>query len=188
MPAAGCRVVQELARKAKPEFQPRGARPLADIIGEPLGVVCRRRGFSTFDLIAHWPDIVGPAYAETTAPDRLSWPRRPAGLIEEETNEPALLTVRCTGAAALRLTHETGQIIERVNMFFGYRLVGRIRVLQLPPVRLDRGKRVKPSPLSAEVEAAVRARAAGIADDRLRAAVERLGRAVAAQTKPAGQG
>ena len=50
---------------------------LADIIASPLSAACRKRGFATLDLVAHWPDIVGPAYAETTAPDQLSWPRRP---------------------------------------------------------------------------------------------------------------
>lgn len=171
-----------MARKAKPDFEPRGARPLADIIGGPLAAACRRRGFATLDLIQHWPDVVGPAYAECTAPDRLAWPRRPAGLVDEEAHEPGLLTVRCSGAVALRLTHEADLVIERINTFFGYRLVGRIRILQLPPVRAERPRRVKLRPIAAEEERTVRAQAAGIADDRLRGAVERLGRAVAAET------
>lgn len=176
-----------MARSAKPEFRRRGVRPLADIIGEPLGAACRRRGFSTLDLVSHWPDIVGPAYGECTAPDRLSWARRPAGLVDDDVQEPAILTVRCSGAAALRLSHETEQIIERVNTFFGYRLVGRIKVLQLPPTRLDRRPRPQPAPLSAEAEREVKAVAAGITDDALRQAVERLGRAVAGSIPRSGK-
>ena len=92
-----------MARLRKPAFVYKGVRPLADIIAAPLSAACRKRGFATLDLVAHWPDIVGPAYAETTAPDQLSWPRRPKGLIDEEEHEPAVLTVRCSGAAAMRL-------------------------------------------------------------------------------------
>lgn len=162
----------------------RGPRPLADVIGGALTAACRRRGFSTVDLVAHWPDIVGPAYGETTAPERLAWPRRPAGVADDD-HEPATLTVRCPGAVALRLTHEIPQVIERINMFFGYRCVGRIKLLQLPVHRLERPARPKLRPLTAADEAEVAAAAAGIADEGLRGAVERLGRAVAGRA-PAG--
>ena len=173
-----------MVKGAKPEYLRRGARPLADIIGGPLNAVCRKRGFATLDLISHWPDIVGPVYGECTSPDRLVWPRRPQGLIEEERHEPAVLTVRCTGAAALRLAHEADQIIERINMFFGYRVVGRLKTLQLPPARFGRPERPRLGPVSAEDERAVKSLAAGIADEGLRAAVEWLARAVAAGRPP----
>lgn len=158
----------------------RGARPLADLVGRVLAPACRRRGFATADLIAHWPDIVGPAYGETTAPDRLSWPRRPVG-VDDDDHEPATLTVRCSGAIALRLTHELPQVVERINMFFGYRAVGRIKVVQLPIPSVGRRARPRIAAVPPAKEAEIAATAAGIADDGLRSAVERLGRAVAAR-------
>jgi hypothetical protein len=158
---------------------PRGPRPLADVIGRALAPACRRRGFATADLVAHWPDIVGPAYAETTAPERLSWPRRPQGL-EDEDPEPGLLTVRCSGGVALRLTHELPIVVERINMFFGWRCVGRIRIVQLPVPRPERRRPpAAPAPTPEEARAAAAA-AAGIDAPDLRGAVERLGRAVLA--------
>ncbi|HUG60407.1 MAG TPA: DciA family protein [Methylomirabilota bacterium] len=157
----------------------RGVRPLADIIGGALAPACRKRGFATVDLIAHWPDIVGPVYAETTAPERLSWQRKPIGVGDDE-HEPALLTLRCSGGVALRLTHELPQVIERINMFFGYRCVGRIKVVQLPIPRPERKVRPRLAAISAEQEQAVRTAASGIGEDGLRQAVERLGRAVVA--------
>lgn len=172
-----------MARLRKPAFVYKGVRPLADIIAAPLSAACRKRGFATLDLVAHWPDIVGPAYAETTAPDQLSWPRRPKGLIGEEEHEPAVLTVRCSGAAAMRLTLEAPQLIERINTFFGYRLVGRLRPLQLPPVKIGPRPRPRPAQLSPEAEARVQTLVAGIADDGLKAAVERLGRAIGGDSR-----
>ncbi|WP_181699258.1 DUF721 domain-containing protein [Chthonobacter albigriseus] len=172
-----------MAEKPK-AFAFRGARPLADIVGSALAPACRKRGFATVDLIAHWPDIVGPAYAETTQPDKLSWTKKPKGLIDADEHEPATLTVRCTGAAALRLTHELPLVVERINMFFGFRCVGRIRLVQLPVVRVERPRRPKPGPVSQEARKAVMAAAEGFQDDGLRSAIERLGLAVAAG-KPA---
>jgi hypothetical protein len=162
----------------------KGARPLADIVGRALTPACRKRGFATVDLVSHWADIVGAPYAESTQPEKLSWSRRPPGLITEEEHEPAVLTLRCTGAVSLRLTHELPQVIERINMFFGYRCVGRIKLVQLPLARLERRSRPRLGPVSPADEAKVRAAAAGIADDGLRAALERLGRAVAASSSP----
>ena len=136
-------------------------------------------------MIACWPDIVGPLYAESTQPDKLSWTRRPKGLIAEEEHEPATLTVRCSGAAALRLAHELPLVIERINTFFGYRCVGRIKLIQLPVLRVDRSRRPKPAPVSEEARAKVRDIADGFVDDGLRAAVERLGLAIASRNKSA---
>ena len=78
----------------------------------------------------------------------------------------------------MRLTLEAPQLIERFNTFFGYRLVGRLKPLQLPPVKIGPRPRPRPGQLSPEAEARVRTLAAGIVDDGLKAAVERLGRAV----------
>lgn len=167
--------------RSKPEAPAfRGVRPLADIVGGALAPACRRRGFATVDLVAHWGDIIGPSYADCTAPERLSWPRRPAGVGDDE-HDPALLTLRCSGGVALRLTHELPQVIERINMFFGYRCVGRIRIVQLPVHRIERRRPPPPVRLTVDEERKIAAAAAGIEDGALRAAVERLGRAVAAR-------
>ncbi|WP_181705884.1 DUF721 domain-containing protein [Chthonobacter rhizosphaerae] len=168
-----------VAADPAPKYAFKGARPLADIVGGALTVACRRRGFATVDIVAHWPDIVGPAYAQCTSPDRLSWAKRPKGLITEDEHEPAVLTVRCSGAAALRFTHELPQVVERINMFFGYRCVGRIKILQLPVARVEKPRRPTLGPISREAEASVRAAAEGFEDEALRAAIERLGLAVA---------
>lgn len=169
-----------MSDQSTPPRGPRGARPLADLLGRALAPACRKRGFASVDLVAHWPDIVGPAYAESTSPERLSWPRKPHGVIDED-HEPALLTVRCTGSVSLRFSHELPQIVERINMFFGYRAVGRIRLVQLPVARVVRRPRPRILPLTPQKEAEVRAIASGINDDPLREAVERLGRAVASR-------
>ena len=70
--------------------------PLADLIGEALEPVCRRRGFAAADLLINWPDVVGGRYAETTQPERLNWPRG-----DDDEYAPAQLRVRCEGHAAL---------------------------------------------------------------------------------------
>ncbi|ODN68027.1 hypothetical protein A6302_04342 [Methylobrevis pamukkalensis] len=99
--------------------------------------------------------------------------------MEAATAEPALLTLRCTGAVALRLQHDLPLVIERINTFFGWRAIGRVRLLQMPLHRRPAPVRPKAGPLSSEAAVRVEEACAGIADDGLREAVARLGRAVA---------
>ncbi len=42
----------------------RGAISIAELVGKVVDPVTKRRGFATTDLIAAWPQIVGPRYAD----------------------------------------------------------------------------------------------------------------------------
>ncbi len=159
------------------------ARPLGDLIGASLDRACRRRGFAASDLVADWPDIVGERYAGRVQPTRLDWPRARPG--EEEAGEarPATLTVQTDGATAMMLTHDMPQVIERINGFFGWAAVGRIRILQRP---LTPPRRRAPPPLrslTGAEEAELSARLEPVAGTPLGAALEKLGRAVIARTR-----
>lgn len=170
------------SKPARPRRR-RGPAAVADLLGEVLGPAARRRGFATLDLFAHWADIVGAAYADTTRPDRLLWPRRldDAG---EAAFEPATLTVRCEGSRALLFQHEAPQILERINAMFGFPAVARIRVVQRPIERPPSRRPPRLRPLTRAEEDRVAGLVAEIADDRLREALLRLGRAVVAAPRP----
>lgn len=157
----------------------RGPAPVADLLGDVLSPAARKRGFASLDLFRHWAEIVGPAYAGATQPERLSWPRRmdDGG---EDAFEPATLFVRCEGARALLFQHELPQILERINTVFGYPAVGRIRIAQKPIVRPVVARPPRLRALSAAEEARVTALTAEIEDDGLRRALVALGRAVTA--------
>ena len=60
------------------------ARSSARVI-EP---VTARRGFAKADLIAVWPEIVGPLHADCTAPEKIVWPRH--GNADEPARRHAL--------------------------------------------------------------------------------------------------
>ncbi|AXS39522.1 DciA family protein [Breoghania sp. L-A4] len=161
---------------AKP-FKRREGRPLADLIGPAIEAACRKRGFATADLIANWPDIVGDRYAETTQPDTLSWPRRREGASDGAV-EPATLVVRTDGPTGLYLAHELPQVVERINMFFGWAAVGRIKIVQKPLTRKKRRAPTVPRPLDAAEQARLDGTIAGVENEKLHDALARLGRAV----------
>ena len=110
----------------RPAAKPQ-ARPIGELIGSTLDPVIRKRGLAKADILAWWPDIVGKAYAGKTRPERIRWPRA-----ADPDSGAATLIVRCDPSVALQLAHETDQIRERLNRFFGFQAVGAVRIVQHP--------------------------------------------------------
>jgi hypothetical protein len=106
----------------------RGAKPIAELIGASLDPLVRKRGLARTELLSWWPHIVGAAYAEHTAPERIRWTR---------DGTAATLVVRCDPSMALQLAHETDRVRERLNAYFGYAAVGAVRIVQYPVGRRD---------------------------------------------------
>ncbi len=88
------------------------------------------------------------------------------------------------GTAALELQHSEVQVLERINGFFGYPAVGRLRLIQAPPRRSSS----RPPPVNRSVSAAdeiqVTEAVQGIRDPGLRAALADLGRALKSWPHP----
>jgi hypothetical protein len=145
-----------------------GLRRLPDLLTRVLEPAARRRGLAEARLLAEWPTIVGPALAARCHPIRLS----------QRTDRPGgILLLHVAGAAALELQHSEPQVLERINGFFGYDAVRRLRLIQAPLPRRSAlpAMPVKGSPSDAdEVEIARMVR--DIRDPGLRAALRSLGR------------
>jgi hypothetical protein len=159
----------------KPDHKPKPVRPLADLIGPCLVAAFKRHGFASTEIVTHWDDIVGREIAAQAEPIRITWPRQTA-IADEDDLEPATLVLRCQGPAALEIQHQSSLIIERVNRFLGWRAIGAVKLRQAPLTRRAK-PRPPPGPDAAEVRR-IADTMTGIADDRLRTALGRLGAAV----------
>jgi hypothetical protein len=138
-------------------------RQLPAIAGKALG----KKGLAFGALMAEWPSIVGARVAEQAAPLRLAFP---AG-----QRDQAVLHVQVSSATALLVQHEEPLIVERINGFFGYRAVARLKLVHAAPARRAA---VRTPRLSADQEAALQEQTATVEDPELRAVLQRLGRAV----------
>lgn len=155
------------------QVRKRGAVKLSDLVGKALEPAIARRGFATADLLANWPAIAGAALAEFTAPEKILWPRDTS-----EEFAPGVLVLKVDGPKAIFVQHETSEIVDRLNAFFGYAAIGQLRIIQGPvgkrPAKaLERASRPVDEP-------ALAATVAPVESDALRAALERLGRQVLA--------
>lgn len=130
-------------------------------------IVRRRGGGLLVRLKAEWAAIAGPEWREASWPVALS--------------RDGALKLRVVSSAALELQHCAPILVERINGHFGRAVVSRL-LLQQGPLPLPPERRAPaPQPLSAAQQHALDKRLSQIADPELRAALGRLGRAVAGE-------
>ena len=95
-----------------------GPRAIADLMPDIGRAAFRRFGFVQSSIVTRWADIVGPRYADVTAPESI---RFPAGKRAGGT-----LNLVVAGGHATMVQHILPEIIERVNRFFGYDAVSKV--------------------------------------------------------------
>lgn len=159
---------QILARKRTrplPRPAPKAGRSMAKLIKG----LDEKFGQGTGALSARWREIVGQTLARRTEPSKLTKPRAGGG---------AILEIRVDGPAASLIQHQSGEILQRVNLFLGAGAVERLRIVQ-GPVKARGGQNpvspARPAPIDAALEAELAASLTEAADG-LKGALERLGR------------
>ena len=122
--------------------RPRGgpARQIADLMPQIGRTAFRRFGFVQSSVVTRWLEIVGPRHAQVCMPEAI---RFPPG---EKSDGILQLVVRPAHAPLIQ--HVIPEIVERVNRFFGYKAVARVKMRQgeVKPSRAE-GARTAPTGL-----------------------------------------
>jgi hypothetical protein len=146
-------------------------RALSELLHRTLNEAFAKRGFASSEIVTRWGEIVGAEIAAHSQPERIQW-MRPAG---PEAREPATLVLRVEGPVAIEIQHLAPLVLERVNRFFGWQVVGQLRLRQAP---LRRTKtKARPGP---DIEAVqdIAGQLTEIRNAGLREALARLGAAI----------
>ncbi len=156
---------RERSTNAGPHYGLRALGETVDAVARPM---LGRRGFAGSRVVAEWASIVGEHLAARSLPERVTRPADGRG--------GGTLHVRvASGALAVELQHLEPLIIERINTYFGYRAVARLKLVHgpIPARRVERAPRRILAPAD---EATIEGLAAGIDDATLRQALRDLGR------------
>jgi hypothetical protein len=147
---------------------------LGETVSAVAGPMLGRRGFAGSRVAAEWASIVGEPLAARSLPERVT---RAAG-----DQGGGTLHVRiASGALAVELQHLEPVIVERINTYFGYQAVARLKLLH-GPIPERRVERAPPRILAPADEEAVAGLVAGIEDPTLRQALRDLGKRLFART------
>lgn len=157
----------------KPYERPRGgeARQIADLMPAIGRTAFRRFGFVQSSVVTRWPEIVGERHARNCMPESIRF--APGEKAE------GILQLVVTPAHATMIQHVTPEIIDRVNRFFGYRAVARVKIRQgvvQAPKTKDAPRTAPPSlkPIPIELGDSLR----DIGDPELRTVLESLARSL----------
>jgi protein-disulfide isomerase len=158
-----------------------GFRAIGGLAQRLTSGIAKGRGASIARLRAEWTAIVGPELARITRPEALLSGRGArAGVKGAGANGAGkALRLRVAGVAALEVQHMGGQLVERVNAYFGHKMIDDIRLVQgVIAVRPAPKPTPAPDPV---LVTRVAERAASVQDPDLRAALTRLGARVASR-------
>ncbi|MDR2857188.1 MAG: DciA family protein [Novosphingobium sp.] len=163
--------------RARRYERPRGgqARAISDLMPEIGRTAFRRFGFVQSSVVTRWPEIVGLRHARVCAPEAIRFP--------PGEKSDGILQLVVIPAHAPIIQHVIPEIVERVNRFFGYKAVARVKLRQgevKPPA--DREPAAAPpslKPIPMELGESLR----DIGDPELRAVLESLARSLGTQSE-----
>jgi len=160
-------------RPAVREYErPRGgpARQIADLMPQIGRTAFRRFGFVQSSVVTRWPEIVGDHHARVCAPEAIRFP--------PGEKSDGILQLVVVPAHAPLIQHVIPEIMERVNRFFGYKAVARVKLRQgeVKPPRAEERAKAPPSlkPIPMELGDSLR----DIGDPELRTVLESLARSL----------
>jgi hypothetical protein len=123
IPAPAKPRAKKAAAPVRPERARGGeARRIADLIPAVGETAFRKFGFIQSSIVTRWPEIVGAKLARVTAPESLRFP--------QGKKADGILSITVGSAHAPIVQHVVPDIIARVNRFFGYAAVARVRMTQ----------------------------------------------------------
>lgn len=160
----------------------RGFEPAFGLMARDVRQAGEARGFAVAKLLTHWEEVAGKDLAAVTRPVKVGYGREGFG---------ATLTLLVRGAAAPVVEMQKETLRARVNAVYGYNAIARILLTQTAATGFAEGQAQfapapkAPPPPDPALEAEARARAEGVADEGLRAALERLGQNILTRRKTA---
>jgi hypothetical protein len=161
--------------KARQWERPRGgpAKAISDLMPQIGRTAFRRFGFVQSSVVTRWPEIVGEHHAKVCLPESIRFP--------PGDKENGILQLVVLPAHAPLIQHVIPEIIERVNRFFGYNAVGRVKMRQgeVKPPSAERRAVAPPSlkPIPMELGDSLR----DVGDPELRTVLESLARSLGNQ-------
>ncbi len=157
-----------------------GPRGIAAALPKVTRAVFKRQGFTKSDVLTNWKSIVGDELATRCCPEKLTWPGR--------GTDGATLRVRVSSGWAPKMQHLEPRLVERINTYFGYRAVARLKLVQGTVRVIEPRAPRQARPLTDEEADGLEQRLSAIKDPDLAAAMRGLGRQVIAAGTGSGGG
>ena len=159
------------AYRPRPSNRRNRAETLGMTVSRLTKPIFGKRGLADGTVAKEWGQIVGPIIAKHSRPDRITYANRErhSGLLHLRVDHSAMAT---------ELQHLEPQLLERINGYFGFKAVAKMRYIHGPLADVPAAN-TSAAPRSAPPQNPIVAQeVTTIADPELREALNRLGNAV----------
>ena len=130
-----------------------------------------KRGFGNSEIINNWVNIVGNKLAQNIMPQKISY--------NCNSNLDGVLLLRVNSSSvALEIQYVEKQIINKINTYFGFRAIGRIKIIQGPIPSPERKLTSKIRSIAKTDKIELERKLNSIKDPDLRVALAALGTAI----------
>ncbi len=107
----------------KTKFSMNQTPHIRDILPSVTGKTFKKHGFNDHRIMSYWHEIMGESLAHLSQPVSLSRKTCVDG-------EGGVLTVKVEGAMALEVQHLSPFIIDKINGYYGYKIIAKIKIIQ----------------------------------------------------------
>lgn len=163
----------------------KGFRHASETARKSVDQIVGRKGFAEAEVLLRWTEIAGEALAATCRPVKVHY--------GANRNLGATLIVQADSGRAPEVSHLGPKIVERVNRFYGYRAINRLKVTQSTGYGANQSRPgfaegqtpfSGPDPTTPpRIRRDASDLASGIENPELRAALEQMGSHVLARSK-----
>lgn len=134
------------------------------------------KGLMLLELLRNWNDIVGAQLAQYSLPQKITFKK-------DERQNGTLVLLTLSGAYAMEIKQRETQILQKVNVFFGYPAVSTLKILQTAQAEdLNFAKKPienrKKTVVSAAQENYITELTQDIQSDELRSVLQSLGKSI----------
>ena len=141
--------------------------------------VYARHGAAWAGLLSEWRAIVGASLADVCTPEKISWPGQSRDQTQSRHQKiGGTLVIKVAYGRALEIQHTTPQIIDKINVYYGYQAVSQIKIVQGKVTKPEIVEKTALPPLNKEASAQLEAQMSDIDNDNLKHALENLAKGV----------
>ena len=144
---------------------------LGKSISKLIQVSFSKRGFVDGEILHRWPTIIGEMLAKASHPEKIIYSKGRNG------NGTLQLRVGNSGLA-LDIQHMEPMILDRINAYFGYRAISRIKIIQAPLPTQKEQPNYKPRVLTEAEKKSLDQQLSTLGDPKLKNALKSLGESV----------
>ena len=116
--------MQNYFSNKSPKRSAKGLRPISNYVPKIASETFKKRGFLHSEIVTSWKLIIGDNFYKICVPIKITFPPK--------SRNNGTLSLLVDGPIAVEIQYHQDSIINKINSYFGYSAIGKLKLKQLP--------------------------------------------------------